>query len=466
MGDAQIGVYGLGTMGSALALNFAEQGISVAVTNRETDWIARFVDEAGTLAGTISASDNLEDFVSSIEPPRLILLMIPSGAPVDQMIERFRLLLSPGDTLIDAGNADFHDTRRRMADLGGTGLNYIGMGVSGGENGARSGPSMMVGGDVDIWERLRPVLEPVAADFQGDPCVAHVGPDGAGHFVKTVHNGIEYADMQIIAEIYALLRDGAGWDAPQVGQQFETWSDGPLSSFLVEATARVFRTIDPMSGKPMVDMIRDQAGQKGSGRWTVIEALKLGQSATVIEAALAARAWSSAKPVRLAAETQLPAQTDESVELSDPRVLAEAFFAARLIAHVQGFEILRAASAEYDWSLDLARIAGIWRAGCIIRSALLDDLVPILQETPERPVFLAPGLAGLLNPAVSALRQVVSTSTLAGLPVPALAAALGWYDSIRRGNGTANLIQAQRDVFGRHGFERTDRPGKTHADWA
>ncbi|PJE34997.1 phosphogluconate dehydrogenase (NADP(+)-dependent, decarboxylating), partial [Pseudooceanicola lipolyticus] len=298
MSKAQIGVYGLGTMGSALALNLAEKGFRVAVTNRETDWIAPFLDEAGPLAESILPAETLEDFVAALTPPRVMLFMIPSGPAMDDMIDRLRPLLAEGDTLIDGGNADFNDTRRRVAALEGSGLHFVGMGVSGGEEGARHGPAMMVGGSDHSWTLLRPMVEAIAARFRGDPCVAHVGPDGAGHFVKTVHNGIEYADMELIAEIYGLLRDGAGWEAPRIGALFAGWQDGPLASYLVEITAKVLAATDPETGRPVTEVILDSAGQKGTGRWTVIEALKLGQSASAIEGAVGARSWSSEKSVR------------------------------------------------------------------------------------------------------------------------------------------------------------------------
>ncbi|SLN29215.1 6-phosphogluconate dehydrogenase, NADP(+)-dependent, decarboxylating [Falsiruegeria litorea R37] len=458
--QARVGVYGLGTMGSALALNLAENGIEIAVSNREPDWIPSFLAEAGTLAERIKGVEDLAGFVASIASPRVIVLMIPSGAPVDAMIERLAPLLDENDTVVDAGNADFNETRRRTTTS--TGFHFVGMGVSGGEEGARTGPSMMVGGSDHSWQQLAPMLEPIAARFQNDPCVAHVGPDGAGHFVKTVHNGIEYADMQMISEIYGLLRDGQGWEAPRIGALFSGWSDGKLASFLVETTARVLQTFDPTSNRPLVDMIRDQAGQKGTGRWTVIEALKLGQSASTIEAAVGARAWSSAKSARLAAATQFPGFGQIEIETEK---FEDALFAGRVLAHLQGFEVLRAASAEYDWSLDLARIAEIWRAGCIIRSRLLDDLAPLLRQTPDRPVLLAEGMAELLSPEIPALRRVVGAAVSAGLPVPALSAGLAWFDTARQETGTANLIQAQRDAFGVHGFERTDAPGKHHGDW-
>lgn len=465
MQKAQIGVYGLGTMGSALALNLAEEGFRVAVMNRETDWVTSFVASAGALASNLVPTQSLKEFVGRLAQPRLILFMIPSGAPMDAMIAAIRPLLDLGDTVIDGGNANFHDTRRRSKELSNDGLHFVGMGVSGGEDGARHGPSMMVGGSDHSWTQLRPMVQAIAASFNGDPCVAHVGPDGAGHFVKTVHNGIEYADMQLIAEIYGLLRDGAGWEAARIGAVFDTWKDGPLASYLVESAAKVLSTTDPETGRATVDVILDAAGQKGTGRWTVIEALKLGESASTIEAGVGARSWSSKRQMRMAAEKILSPGA-MAPEIPDLAVLENAFLAARILEHAQGFAVLQAASDEFDWSLDLARIAEIWRAGCIIRSALLDDVSKALRaEPPFGNLILDPDLAGLLSGSVDALGQVVAASVRAGLPVPALSAAIGWYDSVRRGRGTANLIQALRDSFGAHGFERIDKPGEFHADW-
>ena len=465
MSKAQIGVYGLGTMGSALALNLAEKGFRVAVTNRETDWIAPFLDEAGPLAESILPAETLEEFVAALTPPRVMLFMIPSGPAMDDMIDRLRPLLAEGDTLIDGGNADFNDTRRRVAALEGSGLHFVGMGVSGGEEGARHGPSMMVGGSNHSWTLLRPMVEAIAARFRGDPCVAHVGPDGAGHFVKTVHNGIEYADMELIAEIYGLLRDGAGWEAPKIGALFAGWQDGPLASYLVEITAKVLAATDPETGRPVTEVILDSAGQKGTGRWTVIEALKLGQSASAIEGAVGARSWSSEKSVREQAGGLLRAAAPGGA-VPEADTLADALLAARILAHAQGFRVLSAASAEFGWALDLARIAEIWRAGCIIRSALLDDIAAAVRDgLPEDHLILAPALRDRLADSIGALRATVVAAVQAGLPVPSLAAALAWYDAMRQPRGTADLIQAQRDFFGAHGFARVDRPGSFHGPW-
>lgn len=465
-GTADIGVYGLGTMGSALALNFADKGFRVAVSNREAGWISDFIAEAGTLGGQLVGEADLGAFVRAIAKPRSILFMIPSGAPMDAMIAAIRPFLEEGDTLIDGGNADFNDTRRRSQDFEGTGFHFVGMGVSGGEEGARHGPSMMVGGTEHSWTALRPMVEAIAARFEGAPCVAHLGPDGAGHFVKTVHNGIEYADMQMIAEIYGVLRDLGGKQAEEIAALFESWRSGPLSSYLIDVTANALAATDAQTGAPMVDVILDKAGQKGTGRWTLIEALKMGQSASAIEAAVGARGWSSEKDVRVLAEPLLQAGALDAALPSDAD-LADAMLAGRILGHAQGFRILSAASEEFDWALDLAQISEIWRAGCIIRSALLDDFADAFRaELPEGHLILAPAMREMLAKSLPGLRRTVAAAISLGAAVPALSAALAWYDSMRRGRGTANMIQAQRDYFGAHGFERVDATGKHHGNWS
>jgi len=464
MGKAQIGIYGLGTMGSALALNMAERGFDVAVNNREADWIARFMTEAGDLAAHLQSFEDLQGFTAALATPRIILFMIPSGAPMDAMLREVAPLLEPGDIVIDGGNADFHDTRRRVGKLSVSRLYHVGLGVSGGEAGARHGPSRMVGGAPEAWARIAPILTAIAARHEGSPCVAHLGPDGAGHFVKTVHNGIEYADMQVIAEIYSLMRNGLALPPAEIGALFGAWNEGPLRSYLVEITARLLTYADPETGHPMIDVIKDAAGQKGTGRWSVIEALRMGQSASVIEAAVGARSWSSEKDTRQRAEAVLGGAVG-AVDAS-PEVLAEAFLAARILAHAQGFRVLAAASEAYDWSLDFGTIARIWRAGCIIRSALLDEIAAAFEgDLPEGQLILDPGLAQTLARCVPALRQVVSGAVHGGHPVPALSAGLAWYDSMRLGHGSANMIQAQRDMFGHHGFERLGQAGVHHGPW-
>ncbi|MEO0938110.1 MAG: NADP-dependent phosphogluconate dehydrogenase [Pseudomonadota bacterium] len=462
MSTADIGVYGLGTMGRALALNFAEKGFAVAVSNREAAWIAPFLEEAKNV-GTVTGHAELAEFVQSIKTPRTILMMIPSGQPVDDMIAALRPHLGEGDTIIDGGNSDFNATNRRTEALQGTGLHFVGMGVSGGEEGARHGPSIMVGGTDHSWAQFQPMAEAIAAQHEGSPCVAHLGPGGAGHFVKTVHNGIEYADMQMIAEVYGVLREEFRLSAGDIGKVFDSWRAGPLASYLIDVTARALRSTDSKTGKPMVDVIADKAGQKGTGRWTLIEALKMGQSASTIEAAVGARSWSSEKETRRAGllnpavlEADLPSMGD----------LENALLAGRILGHGQGFRILSAASEEFDWGLDLARIAEIWRAGCIIRSALLDDIAAAVRGgLPHGHLILSEPMRKALKSAIPGLRRTVAASAALGQPIPALAAALSWHDTMMLSRGTANMIQAQRDFFGNHGFERWDMDGKHHGDW-
>ena len=463
MSRANIGIYGLGVMGSALALNLAEQGFDVAVSNREVGWIADFVAEAGPLAARLHPHSEMSDFVAGLKTPRVILFMIPSGVPMDDMIRAVTPLLEAGDTIIDGGNANFHDTRRRAEALAQQDLHFVGMGVSGGEKGARHGPSMMVGGTAHSWSQLEPMLRAIAAQYEGAPCVAHLGPDGAGHFVKTVHNGIEYADMQMIAEAYGLMRFGLGMSAPEIGAQFEAWDKGPLRSYLVEITGALLQYEE--AGVPFVDHIRDAAGQKGTGRWTVIEALQMGQSASMIEAAIGARSWSSEKGLRARLGVQYGAGRGVvSVSLDQ---IADALMAGRILAYAQGFRILRQAAEEYDWPLDFARIAQIWRAGCIIRAALLDDIAEAFENSASHggQLLEAEAIAAKLQAALPGLRAVAGAALGAGHPAPALSSAVSFFDSLRIGSGTANIIQAQRDFFGRHGFERLDQEGKHHGPW-
>lgn len=463
---AAIGLVGLGTMGAALALNIAEKGFAIAVHNRTTAATDRFLSDAGPLGARITGCATPAALVAALARPRAILIMVEAGAPVDAVIDTLAPLLDPGDLLIDAGNADFHDTRRREAALRARGLDFFGMGVSGGEEGARHGPSIMVGGPAEAFARVRAILEAIAARYEGAPCAAHLGPDGAGHFVKTVHNGIEYGDMQMIAEIWGMLRDGRKMTPAAAAALFAAWDRGPLQSYLIGITGRVLAATDPETGAPMIEVIADRAGQKGTGRWTLIEALTLGQSATTIEAAVAARSFSSAATARaLGARLFTP---PPPAALPPDADLAAALLAAKIIAYGQGLALLQAASDDYGWSLDLARIAEIWRAGCIIRSALLDDIASAVRAgLPEGLLIFAPSFAATLQKGVPALRRTVAAAALGGQAAPALAAALSYFDQMTRARGTADLIQGQRDFFGAHGFERTDRPGKGfHGPWA
>lgn len=463
---ATLGLYGLGTMGSALALNILDNGFALHVSNRSADAVSAFVDEAGGegLAKALHGADSLAAMVDAMPPPRAIIMMVPSGKPVDATIETLMPLLTDGDTIIDAGNSDFRDTIRRTKNVEDAGLTYIGMGVSGGEDGARHGPSIMVGGTPAAWDNVRGVIEAIAAKFDGDPCADHLGPDGAGHFVKTVHNGIEYADMQLIAEIYGLMRYGRGQSPREAGAVFDRWNGGALESYLVEITGKVLAATDSETGKPAVDVILDAAGQKGTGRWTAIEAIRMGQSANVIEAAVAARAW-SAEGDKRAIGSDVFGEVREAVDLSDADLEA-ALLVGRIVSYAQGFRILAAASKEFDWSIDFARTAEVWRAGCIIRSALLDDIaVAFRADLPEGELIFAPAFVDMLMPAIPALRRVVSSAVAAGHAIPALASALGFLDTMRTARGTTDLVQAQRDFFGRHGFVRLDGRVDQHGPW-
>ncbi|WP_156386313.1 NADP-dependent phosphogluconate dehydrogenase [Aureimonas sp. Leaf454] len=468
---SDIGVLGMGTMGGMLALNLAEKGHETAIFNRTAEKAHRLVADNPALAARLHPEDSLEGFVARLKTPRIVLVMVNAGAPVDEQIAHLMPLLDAGDIIIDGGNADFNDTVRRSRSAEGTGINFVGMGVSGGEQGARHGPSIMVGGAKEVWQRLQPILEPIAAQHEGEPCVAWLGPDGAGHFVKTIHNGIEYADMQMIAEIYGLLRDGAKLDAPAMASIFADWNTRGLSSYLIEITATVLAETDEATGKPLVDMIIDEAGQKGTGRWSVIEAQKLGIGATTLEAAVSARGISSRRDERIAASDiygTLSLDTGSAVPADAAGIadLESALETAKIIAYAQGYAVLAAASAEYGWKLPLRDIARIWRAGCIIRSVFLDDIARVYEAGDGIVNLLqAPSFSERVTAGQAALRRVVSRAVLAGLPVPALAAALSYFDDYRRARGTANLVQGQRDFFGAHTYRRFDQGGSHHHVW-
>jgi len=469
MNDADIGLIGLGVMGANLALNIADQGYRVAVYNRTAEKTDNFMAQAGGLAERFIACRTLEDLVAAIKPPRPIIMMVQAGEAVDQQIALLKPLVQKADILIDAGNANFHDTMRRFAELDPTGISYLGMGVSGGAEGARHGPSIMVGGSRDCYRRVEPVLTAIAARHEGDACVDYLGSDGAGHFVKTIHNGIEYANMQMIAEIYGLMRTGHGLAPKRIGHVFDRWNDGPLKSYLIEITGKVLAADDPQTDQPMVDIILDRAGQKGTGRWTAIEAQALGVPATTIEEAVSARALSALKQQRLAAEEIYgPALVADFPDygVDAAKTLENALLAATIIAYAQGFAVMATASAEYDWKLPYRDVARIWRAGCIIRSQFLEVIMQAYDKGAEPANLLVAGnVVETLETAIPALRRTVAAAAQSGLPVAALAAALGYFETYRNGRSTANLLQAQRDFFGEHGFERTDRPGAHHGPW-
>jgi 6-phosphogluconate dehydrogenase len=468
-GQAEIGLIGLGVMGSNLALNIAEKGHRIAVFNRTTETTHQFSATAGELAGNIVPCDTIGQLAAAIRPPRPIIIMTVAGPVVDQQIALLRPVLSAGDIIIDAGNANFHDTVRRGQELEGSGLDFVGMGVSGGEEGARHGPSIMVGGQEASYRRMEPVLTAIAAHYKGEPCCAWLGPGGAGHFVKTIHNGIEYADMEMIAEIYGLLRDRHGLGAHEMAPIFERWNKGVLDSYLIEITAAVLSTDDPETGLPIVDVILDKAGQKGTGRWAAIEAEMMGVPATGIESAVAARSLSAMKELREEAARaygQPPFKTSGPSD-EDLKTLELGLFAGKIAAYAQGFEVMAAASAEFSWNTPLDTVARIWRAGCIIRSAFLDTIASAFEQgKAPRNLLLAPEFVTRMKEAAPALRKVVAQAATAGVAAPSLSAALAYFDGIRTARGTANLIQAQRDFFGAHGFERIDSSGAHHGPWS
>jgi 6-phosphogluconate dehydrogenase len=466
MENADIGLIGLGVMGSNLALNIAEKGHRIAVFNRTPSRTDEFVANAGALRERIVPCKSIADLAAAIRPPRPIIVMVQAGKAVDEQIALLKPVLAEGDIVIDAGNANFHDTVRRFSELSGTGLTFIGMGVSGGEEGARHGPSIMVGGTRESYARVESILTAIAAKYRDEPCCAWLGEGGAGHFVKTIHNGIEYADMQMIAEVYGVLRDGLGMSPKAIADIFTTWNEGRLNSYLVEITAEVLRADDPQTRKPMVDVILDRAGQKGTGRWSVIEAQTLGIPATAIEAAVAARVISGMKDERIAAE-QAYGRIEHAVadRLLVP-ALELALFAGKIAAYAQGFAVMAGASREFGWNLPLATIAKIWRAGCIIRSQFLDTIAAAFaSSTSARNLLMEPAFIEMMREAHPALRSVVAKAVDAGLPVPALSSALAYFDGYRQSRGTSNLIQAQRDFFGAHGFERIDADGAHHGPW-
>ena len=466
-GTADIGLIGLGTMGAALAAKIAEKGFRIAVWNRHGDVTRDFAATAGDLAPRIVPAATLADLVAAIRPPRAVILMVPAGPVVDEQIAALRPLMDHDDLIIDAGNADFRDTDRRSAEAASHGPRFMGIGVSGGEEGARHGPSIMAGGAPEDWARVAPVLTAIAARYDTTPCAVRMGPGGAGHFVKTVHNGIEYADMQMIAEVYGVLRDGMGMTAPEIALVFEGWNEGALRSYLIEITALVAAATDPQTGKPVLDVILDAAGQKGTGRWTAIEAQHLGAAIPVIEAAVAARNISAAVAERRAGEAQFgPAPHRLGANAPTREVLEQALIAGKILCYAQGFEMLARAATDLQWPLPMPDIARVWRAGCIIRSDMLNDMAAALAEAPGRNLILAPFFAKHLIRAIPCLRQLVALAALNGLPVPALSAGLAWFDQMRTARSTANLIQGQRDFFGAHGFDRIDGATGCHGPWA
>ena len=464
---AQIGVTGLGVMGRNLARNFARHGYATALHNRTASKTDDIMKEFGH-EGTFVPSHSAQDFVASLERPRRLVIMVNAGAATDAVIEEFAPLLEPGDMIIDGGNAHFLDTRRREAALRESGLHFVGMGVSGGEEGALNGPSIMPGGSAESYESLGPMLENISAKVDGTPCAMHVGPDGAGHFVKMVHNGIEYADMQLIAEAYDLLRRAGGYTPAEIAEIFRTWNTGRLDSYLIEITAEVLAHTDAKTGRPFVDIVQDQAEQKGTGRWTVQIALDLGVPVDGIAEATFARSLSGHTDLRSAARG-LAGPGREAV--SDPGAFADkveqALYASKIVSYAQGWNMIAAGSDEYNWDIDLGKMAVIWRGGCIIRAAFLDRIRAAYASNPQLPTLLAdPDFGKEVTDAQDAWRDVVSTAVSSGIPVPGFSAALAYYDALRAERLPAALVQGLRDFFGAHTYRRTDSEGSFHTLWA
>ena len=463
---ADIGLVGLAVMGRNLVLNMAHHGFDVAVYNRTTSKMTDFLDGDAADESVIGRA-SLDDFVATLRSPRIVMLMVRAGGAVDAVLDELLPLLDEGDVVIDGGNSLYRDTQHRVERLTDEGKHFVGAGVSGGEEGALNGPSIMPGGSSAAWPIVQPILQAIAADApDGEPCCQWLGNGGAGHFVKMVHNGIEYGDMQLIAEAYDLM-SARGMSNAEMSETFATWNDGPLASFLVEITAAILGT--ESDGDAVVDAIVDSAGQKGTGRWTAVAGFELGQPLTLVSEAVAARVVSSMLDERRTASTQLPGPDRTlSAEAFSVDDLEQALFVAKLVSYAQGFGLLAAASDEFDWDLDLAAIASIWRAGCIIRAGFLDDVAATFRDRPDlESLLLAEAFSPSLAGAQDGWRRVVAAGATAGIPLPAHSSALAFYDGYRSRRLPANLIQAQRDYFGAHGYERLDTGGGKHfhTDW-
>jgi len=465
--SCDIGLVGLGVMGSNFALNMADRGFRVAVYNRTKEKTHHFMNEEVN-PGSIEAGYSLEDFAGLLKKPRAVLIFVPAGEPVDEVISELAINLESGDLIIDCGNSHFSDTGRRDASLSKEGFLFLGMGVSGGESGARDGPSLMPGGSEEGYRRVQPILEASAARVKGDPCVAYLGPGSAGHYVKMVHNGIEYGVMQLISESYDLLRRGLGLEPERLRSVYETWNRGRLEGYLMEITARVLGRKDKKTGKPLVDMILDRARQKGTGKWTSQEALDLQRPAPTIDAAVAMRNLSDYVEERREAGKALegPSKSfggDREIFL---RELEKGLYGAVLITYAQGMSLLRQASLRYDYNLNMEVVARIWRGGCIIRAALLEEIRAAFGSRPDlENLLLFPALGKAVVECQGDLRKVVCAGAELGIPVPGLMSALAYVDACRSTRLPANLIMAQRDYFGAHRFERIDAEGTFHEEW-
>jgi len=465
---AQIGMIGLAVMGENLALNIARNRFPIAVYNRDTSKVDKFLQRAE--GKQVIGAYSLADFVNSLEKPRKIILLVKAGGPVDDVLAQLKPLLSPGDIVIDGGNSYFENTRRREKEMREAGFNFIGSGVSGGESGALWGPSLMPGGDRQAYEQIRPIWEAIAAKVDDGPCVTYVGPDGAGHFVKMVHNGIEYGDMQLIAEAYDILRSALGLEASELADIFAKWNEGDLNSFLIEITAKIFTANDPKTGEPLVDLIMDVAGQKGTGKWTAEVALQLGVVIPTMQAALDARVLSSRKSERVEASKQLPGPKNRYTGDKHELVAAvhDALYASKICSYAQGMNLIRKGSEVYNWNINLGELSRIWKGGCIIRAQFLDKIKQAYQRRSDLPnLLLDPEFKSWVLEAQPRWRQAVTVAQSLGIPAAAMSASLAYFDTYRTANLPLNLTQAQRDFFGSHTYQRTDDPSGefVHTEW-
>jgi 6-phosphogluconate dehydrogenase len=466
--QCDIGLIGLAVMGENLVLNMESKGFSVAIFNRTTEVTDKF---AATRAKgkNIQPTRTVRELIGALKRPRKLMMMIKAGKPVDMVIGEVAPLLDKGDVLIDGGNSLFTDTQRRGKDLETKGIHYVGCGVSGGEEGALKGPSLMPGGSRESWEMIAPIFRKIAAQVDGEPCCRYMGPDGAGHYVKMVHNGIEYGDMQLICEAYAILKDVIGMDAAELADVFTDWNRGELDSYLIQITSQIFRKIDPETGKPLVDVILDKAGQKGTGLWTLQSAIAISVVISTINAAVEARVISSRKDERVASSKILP-QPQPKKFAGDRKQLIEAIrqalYASKIVSYAQGMELLGAASHQYNWNLNCGDIATIWRGGCIIRAKFLNRIVDAYQRDPAlHNLMLDSYFTDIIAKTQDNWRVALANAVGHGVPVPAFAASLAYFDSYRSARLPANLLQAQRDFFGAHTYERVDRPGIFHTEW-
>ncbi|OHR34467.1 phosphogluconate dehydrogenase (NADP(+)-dependent, decarboxylating) [Corynebacterium sp. HMSC074C04] len=465
---AQIGVVGLAVMGSNIARNFAHKGHTVAVYNRSPEKTRTLIAEHGD-EGSFIPSETIEEFVASLERPRRALIMVQAGAATDAVIDQLADVMEPGDIIIDGGNSLYTDTIRREKAIRARGLHYVGTGISGGEEGALTGPSIMPGGTKESYESLGPLLESISAHVDGVPCCTHISSDGAGHFVKMVHNGIEYADMQVIGEAYHLLREAAGLTPAEIADIFREWNKGDLDSYLVEITAEVLSQVDEKTGKPLVDVIVDAAGQKGTGRWTVKAALDLGIPVTGIGEAVFARALSSSLAQRKAARNLPSGSLAKAPEDRDAFVerVRKALYASKIIAYSQGFDEINAGAKEYGWEIDRGALATIWRGGCIIRAQFLNRIKEAYDRDPELPALvLDEYFRDQVTECLDAWRDVVVTAAQMGIPAPVFSSSLAYYDGLRAERLPAALVQGQRDYFGAHTYKRVDREGAFHTLWS